>query len=195
MRRLLLALVLLLACLDAPPAGAPTAPSGPPPVPPTPAPYPVTGSPSGGAPTGPPAAPPAPVAPLPLPLREAVALEPGGISRPLVRDGETSVDPAATFRIELAGAIRDARLILLDGQEALVPASAATETGDTTRLTLAPTAPLPPGSRFTLRVDGASVREVHDAQGAAYSPVALALRATGTPPAPEPRPKRKHHPR
>jgi hypothetical protein len=44
-----------------------------------------------------------------------------------------------------------------------------------------------PGSRYALRLDGASERELHDDAGRAFSPLALPILAAGTPPPPEPK--------
>jgi hypothetical protein len=154
------------ATADAPPASAPLPPTAPSPAAPAPVPTPTA-----------------------APLREAVALEPAGNAIPLGREPETVVDPAASFRVELAVSLADARLVLLDGQDAHVAASAAQEVGPTTRLTLAPAAPLTPGSRYTLRIEGASRREVHDAAGKAYAPLSVVVLAAGSPPPAEPKRK------
>jgi hypothetical protein len=135
-------------------------------------------------------------APGPLPsaitlLREAVALEPAGALVRLGEEPETVIDPAATFRVELAGSLRDARVLLLDGADAAVPASATREVGATTRLTLAPAAPLRPGSRYVLRIDGTTTKELHDGAGVAYGPVSVGLLAAGEPPRPEPKQRTK----
>jgi hypothetical protein len=130
-------------------------------------------------------------------FREVVALEPDGATLQLTRDGETVVDPGARFRVVLSISSGDARMLLLDRSDALVAAEGAHEVGQSTRLTLAPSAPLTPGRRYLLRVDGASTRELHDASGKAFTPAALEILVAGTPPPPEPRekpaPKRKRH--
>ncbi len=126
-------------------------------------------------------------------IRSATAVEPSGRTA-LAAGVDTVVDPAATFEIDLSGRSADARLVLLDGRDALVAATSAREVGPaSTRLTLAPAAPLSPGSRYVLRVDGAATRELHDAGGRAYEPVAHPLLVAGTPPPPEPKkpPKRR----
>jgi len=129
----------------------------------------------------PPAIPsPAPASPLPPPARSALAREPGGTS-PLSAAAETVVDPAATFEIEIAARLHDARLVLLDAADAQVAARDVREVGATTRLTLAPETPLAPGARYLLRVDGASRREMHDADGRAFAPLVFPLLAAGTP--------------
>ncbi len=136
-----------------------------------------------------------PPTPPPLPstasvLRAAVATEPGGTA-PLSPDGETVVDPGASFAVELASRIPDARLVLVDATDAHVPAAATRDLGAGTRLSLSPAAPLVPGSRYALRVDGAATRELHDADGRAYAPISFTLLAAGTPPPPAPKKKPK----
>jgi hypothetical protein len=120
-------------------------------------------------------------------LREAVALDPTG-PVPLSHQEETVVDPAATFRVELAAEIPDGRLVLLDAADAIVPASGTREVAAATRFTLSPAAPLVPGSRYVLRLDGARTREVEDAAGRAFAPVSLTVLVAGEPPKPEPKP-------
>jgi len=129
---------------------------------------------------------PASTSPLPPPARSALAREPGGAS-PLSAAAETVVDPAATFEIEIAARLHDARLVLLDAADAQVAARDVREVGATTRLTLAPETPLAPGARYLLRVDGASRREMHDADGRAFAPLVFPLLAAGTPAPPETR--------
>ncbi|GAO03262.1 hypothetical protein PSR1_02145 [Anaeromyxobacter sp. PSR-1] len=99
------------------------------------------------------------------------------------------VDPGAHFRLDLTVASADARLVLLDANDAAVAAAGTHDVGTTTRLTLSPSEPLRPGSRYTLRLDGASTREFHDAAGKAYAPAGLAVLVAGTPPPPEPKPQ------
>jgi hypothetical protein len=119
-----------------------------------------------------------------------LAEEPSGTT-PLARDGETVVDPTARFRLELEGTVGDARLVLLDAADAMVPANGGREVARTTTLTLAPAAPLTPGARYRLRLEGAATRELHDAAGRTYAPVALAVLAAGAPPPPEVKTKSK----
>ncbi|ACL65626.1 conserved hypothetical protein [Anaeromyxobacter dehalogenans 2CP-1] len=122
-------------------------------------------------------------------LRDPVALEPGGAALPLALQAETVVDAGAHFRLDLAVASADARLALLDANDAAVAAAGTHEVGTTTRLTLSPSEPLRPGSRYTLRLDGAATREFHDAAGKAYAPAGLSVLVAGTPPPPEPKPQ------
>ncbi len=106
---------------------------------------------------------------------------------------ETVIDPGATFEVELAPRLPDARIALVDAAEAHVAAKDVREVAATTRLTLAPEAPLTPGSRYVLRIDGADVREMHDADGRAFAPIGFPVLVAGTPPTPERKapPKRK----
>jgi hypothetical protein len=125
--------------------------------------------------------------PLPPPVSRAVAVEPAGPA-PLARSGETVVDPAATFEIELPARLADVRLVLLDATDAHVPARGTRELGSTTRLVLAPVAPLAPGSRYVLRLEGVTSRELRGGEQA-FGPLSFALLAAGTPPPPEPKAK------
>jgi hypothetical protein len=150
---------------------------------PTPAPAPATAP----APT-PPAAQ-APAAPASIPITRAVAEGSAGASA-LSAAAETLVDPASAFHVEMTGRIEDARLVLLDGSDAHVAATSTRELGASTHLTLAPASPLVPGSRYVLRVEGASKREVRDGERS-YAPSSFALLAAGTPAPPEPKKKPK----
>jgi hypothetical protein len=116
----------------------------------------------------------------------ATAVEPTGPA-PLARDGETVVDPAASFAVELATAVQDGRLVLLDAQDAHLAATHSREVGATTRFSLAPASPLVPGSRYLLRLEGATGREMRDASGGVLAPLSFAVLAAGTPPPPEPK--------
>ncbi|HET8541481.1 MAG TPA: hypothetical protein VFL83_16510 [Anaeromyxobacter sp.] len=130
-----------------------------------------------------------PPAPVPT-IRSALAREPSGATA-LSATAETVVDPAATFEVELAHRLADARMVLVDAADAHVASTDVRELAATTRLTLAPEAPLAPGSRYVLRIDGAAVREMHDADGRAFAPIGFGVLAAGTPP-PEPKkPPRK----
>lgn len=119
-------------------------------------------------------------------LRSAAALEPAA-RIPLTPGAEVVVHPAATFEVELSARVADARLVLVDARDDLVAASGSRELAAATRLTLAPAAPLVPGSRYVLRLDGATDRELHDDAGRAFSVVSLPLLAAGAPPPPEPK--------
>ena len=142
------------------------------------------------------AATPAKPPPAPAPgIRSAVAREPSGVT-PLSAGAETVVDPASTFEIELVPRLADARIVLVDAAEAHVAAKDVRELSGSTRLTLAPEAPLVPGSRYVLRADGATQREMHDAGGRAFAPVGFTILAAGTPPPPEAKkPKKKRRAR
>jgi hypothetical protein len=116
-------------------------------------------------------------------LRAAVAVEPAA-RLALAPGAETVVHPIATFEVELSARAPDARLVLVDAREDLVPSTATRELSAGTRLTLAPAAPLVPGSRYALRLDGASARDLHDDAGRAFGAVTLPLLAAGVPPPP-----------
>jgi len=173
-----LGLLLLVAACERP---------APPPEPPPPSPAP-TARPAPG-----PEAPQAPAAadqgPGPVPLLRATATaRDAGDEQVLGKDGETEVAPSARFRLEVAVPLADARLVLLDPQEALVPAETAAEIGTAaSRFSLSPSRPLRPGARYALRLEGASGRELHDLAGRGYRPVSVSVRAAGEPPPPEPK--------
>lgn len=132
--------------------------------------------------------PPAPAGPAALPLSLAEARA-GDAGVPLSRDGGTTlVDPASSFRVEVAAGLVDARLSLLDAQAALVPADGTAEVAGASRYALVPAAGLRPGAAYTLRLEGALGREIHDARGRAFLPASFALRTAGDPP---PAPARK----
>ena len=163
-------------------------PTVPPTTIPAPAPTPApTAPPTDPSPTDPAARLPAPAQASPVPLQEAVALVPGA-STTLAAGTQTTVDPAATFRVVLQGTFPDARLSILDPGDAMLPAGGAREVGPTTTLTLQPSAPLRPGTAYRLRVDGATTREVKAKDGTPRTPVELPLLAAGDPPE---EPKRK----
>jgi hypothetical protein len=118
-----------------------------------------------------------------LPLLSAEAVLPDGSVTPLVHDGVTTVAPSARFRVEVLARLADARLSLLDAQDAMVAGDDTVEATATTRFTLAPTAPLRPGSSYTLRLEGAEGRLLRAEDGGAYEPVSLAMRTPGAAPA------------
>jgi len=129
----------------------------------------------------------------PVPLLSAQAEAPGAASEParLLRDGEALVSSAARFAVEAGAPLADARLVLYDGQQALVEAEGAAEIGSaSSRFTLSPVRPLRPGSRYVLRLEGAQSRELHDLAGRAFRPLSFPLRVQ--PPAdPPPRKAKK----
>lgn len=127
---------------------------------------------------------PPPAAPATTILKAAAAIEPAQ-RVPLAPGAEVVIDPRATFEVELAARLPDARLVLVDGRDDLVAATSERELSALTRLTLSPSAPLVPGSRYALRVDGAATRDVHDDAGHAYAPLTFPLLVAGTPPPPE----------
>jgi hypothetical protein len=137
------------------------------------------------------APPPPSPAPVSAILRAAEATEPGGSAVKLAVGEEAVVDPAASYRVELAAPCEDARLALLDAADAVVASSGTREVSARTLLTLAPSAPLISGKRYLLRLDGAITRELHDAAGNAHLPAAFPLLVAGEPPPPEPKPAPK----
>lgn len=151
-----IALAALLACTD----GTSAAPQA---VPPAPAPAP----------------PPRPPPTLRALVVEGVAAEPGGRTVALLAEPQPVVHAASTFRVVLEGRLADARLSLLDGGDSLVASEGTREVGARTTLALTPAAPLAPGTPYQLRLDGASSREVHDAEGHALEPLSLPLLVAG----------------
>jgi hypothetical protein len=130
--------------------------------------------------------------PRALPVSLASALGSTG-EVALVPQVPSVIDPAAAFRVEIGARLDDARLVLLDEQEALVPTQGTVELGAVTRFTLKPDQPLRPGSSYTLRLDGAAIREIHGENGP-YAPVSFQLKTTGErpPPASAGQKNRKH---
>jgi hypothetical protein len=125
---------------------------------------------------------------------EAVAKEPGERSLSILGEGPVVVDPSARLEVVLRRRLPDARLVLLDGADALVPARGERELAQGTTLTLAPAERLAPGRSYVLLLDGAATREVHDEEGNAFTPMTLSLTAAGSPEeAPrKPRPPVRH---
>jgi len=129
--------------------------------------------------------------PAPLISAVSVSATPGAAHAPLRRDGESRVDPAARFQVVAGAPLADARLVLFDAQEALVPGDEQAEIGsDSTRYTLAPARPLRPGTRYTLRLEGAAGREIHDLAGNRFRPLSFPLATAGDPPADRPAKKK-----
>jgi hypothetical protein len=149
----------------------------------------------GGPPTAPPASGANTVAagnaaatnaiPAPPPVVElpgTVALATSGSARtPLVAGSETAVDPTSSFRVELPLPLPDARLLLLDGGDALVASTGSREVGPATVLALTPAAALAAGARLRLRVDGATTRELQAADGRRFAPVEWPVVVAGAP--------------
>jgi hypothetical protein len=126
-------------------------------------------------------------------IQEAVALLPGDAVAPLADITATLIDPDATFRVVLAGACQDARLLLLDASGAAVPGAETRDVGTATVLTLTPAAALVPAGRYQLRLDGVLGRELH-VGSQVYAPARWDLRVAGDPP-PPPAPVRKKNAR
>ena len=113
----------------------------------------------------------------------------------MARDGSTTLDPDAAFRVEIPVHLTDGRMALHDEQDAMVASSGTTEIGASwTRYRLVPEVPLRPGTSYALWVDGAITREAHDPSGRAYGPVVLRLKTTGVRPA-TPAKKKRGRPR
>jgi len=183
----LLAAVWLAACEPPPPpVPAPSAPAGVEHGGAAGTPAPASPAGVGGA-TEPPAPPKFPVTAI---LVSATAVEPAA-RLPLDPASETVVDPGASFELVLSARVSDARLVLLDAQEAQLPAEGSVEVGRRTTLTVSPASPLVPGSRYRLRLEGAVGRELHDAGGRAFEPLSLPVLAAGTPPPPDPPARKK----
>jgi len=130
----------------------------------------------------------------PVPLLSAVAEATAAAEGPtrLLRDGEALVSPATRFAVETGAPLADARLVLYDGQEALVEAEGAAEIGSaSSRFTLTPARPLRAASRYVLRLEGAQGRELHDLSGRAYRALSFPVLVAGRPPADPPPRKAK----
>lgn len=180
-----LGIALLVACTPAPPP-APSGTSGP-------------GAPSGPedavAPEGPsgPADPAAAAAAVPaaarLPLSAIEARVGGGAALLLDPAAPAPVDPGSAFEVRVPIALRGARLVLLDAQDAIVPATSTVEVQAATRLVITPAEPLQPGARYLLRLEGVESRLVPAADGRTFEPLAVPLATTGEP-APRPPPRK-----
>jgi hypothetical protein len=139
-----------------------------------------------GAPTGPvtatgPAAV-VPAGPVPMPLSSAEARSEAGATA-LAPGAAATVEPASTFEVRIASPVRGARLVLLDPQDLVVPATVESEVGPSgSRFTLVPQEPLRPGGAYLLRLEGLDGRLVRSAGDGIFEPLALPLRVSGTPP-------------
>ncbi len=103
-----------------------------------------------------------------------------------------TVDPAATFEVRLGFPARDARLVLLDARDAMVPSSADAEVGGSgSRFTLIPLEPLAPGSSYVLRLEGLGNRLVRSDDGRGFEPLAVPFRVAGEPPSAHPKKAKK----
>jgi len=117
-----------------------------------------------------------------LDLRGTSAFATGKTStRPLSPAAETIIEAGSSFLVELPVALADARLSLLDGADGMVPSSGTREVGQATVLRLTPAAALAPGARLRLRVDGASTRELHGADGRRFAPLEWPVQIAGEP--------------
>ena len=154
------------------PRGAPSGPTG-------------AGAPTLAGPTGPPA----PTGPFPLPGLVVEARIPGGAGAVPLDPAGAPVDPASTFELRVSAPVRGARLVLLDAQDAMVPAGSEAERGAVSRFTLVPLEPLRPGSRYQLRLEGVESRLVRSEDGRSFEPAAIPLTTTGEPPPKAPPPQ------
>jgi len=117
-----------------------------------------------------------------MPLASAEARV-GTLASALAPGVVAAVDPASTFEVRVASPVRGARLVLLDPQDLLVPATVESEVGPSgSRFTLVPQEPLRPGGAYLLRLEGIDGRLVRSAGDGTFEPLALPLRISGTPP-------------
>ena len=164
---ILAALALIASCSpasQAPDPAAPAAAAEPLPAPPVPA-----------------APPPAPPGPVAMPLAGAEARL-AGVATPLSPGSAALIEPASTFEIRVGAPARDARLVLFDAQDALVPATVEAEVGAESRFALVPLDPLRPGGAYLLRLEGLGGRLVRSDDGRSFEPLVLPLQITGSPP-------------
>lgn len=124
----------------------------------------------------------------PIPLSSATWVLPGAaMETPLRRDGESTVAPQARFRVEAGAPLADARLALYDAQESMVPVEEEDEIGSAaSRYQITPSKPLRPGSRYTLRLEGAAGRDIRDLDDRRYRPLSFSILTAGEPPADHP---------
>ncbi len=124
----------------------------------------------------------------PVPLSSATWVLPGAaLETPLRRDGESTVEPRARFRVEASAPLADARLALYDAQESMVPVEEEDEIGSAaSRYQITPSRPLRPGSRYTLRLEGAAGRDIRDLDDRRYRPLSFSILTAGEPPADRP---------
>jgi hypothetical protein len=116
-----------------------------------------------------------------MPLASAQALHAGSATS-LSPGVAVAVEPASSFEVRIAAPARDARLVLLDAQDVLVPATVEAEVGLQSRFVLVPLEPLRPGSGYLLRLEGLGTRLVRSDDGRSFEPLMLPLLTTGSPP-------------
>jgi hypothetical protein len=104
--------------------------------------------------------------------------------------------PASAFEVRVSAPARDARLVLVDAQDLVVPAAVDSEVGTESRFTLVPVEPLRPGSTYQLRLEGIGGRLVRSDDGKSFEPLVLLVQILGTPPprAPPKKAKKKRAP-
>jgi len=118
------------------------------------------------------------VVPVPLPVELAQARD-GSDATTLAPDAATTVAPSSSFALRVRARVPEARLVLLDAQDAIVPGSGSAEVDASTFFELAPAAPLRPGANYTLRLEGLAGRTVRDASGRLYEPASFRVVAAG----------------
>jgi hypothetical protein len=130
-----------------------------------------------------------------MPLASAEARV-AGTATALARGPSTAVDPASAFEVRVSAPARDARLVLVDAQDLVVPAVVESEVGAESRFGLVPVEPLRPGSAYLLRLEGVGGRLVQSDDGKSFEPLVLSLQILGTPPprAPPKKAKKKRAP-
>jgi len=134
----------------------------------------------------------APASPGRLPVEAAQARAPDGITA-LFPDATATVAPTSSYLVRIGVRVPEARLVLVDAQDSILPASGSTELGAATSFELAPADPLRPGATYVLRLEGLSGRLVRDSAGRLYEPVSFRVIAAGK--APEPARRRTSKPR
>jgi hypothetical protein len=115
-----------------------------------------------------------------MPLASAQALH-AGTATPLSPGVTVAVEPASSFEIRIAAPARDARLVLLDAQDVLVPSTVEAELGSESSFLLQPLEPLRPGRTYLLRLEGLGARLVRSDGGRSFEPLLLPIQITGSP--------------
>ncbi len=122
---------------------------------------------------------PLPVASVEVRTGELVVAVPVGTPG---RHAPVAVEPGATFDIRVSAPLQDARLVLLDAQDAIVPSTGGADVDAGTRFHLAPSEPLRAAGRYLLRIEGLENRMVRSTAGQRFEPFALLLVVSGEPP-------------
>jgi hypothetical protein len=116
-----------------------------------------------------------------MPLAGAEARH-AGVGTPLTPGSAAAVEPMSSFEVRVAARVRDARLVLHDAQDVLVPAEVEAELGSESRFLLIPAEPLRPGGAYVLRMEGTGSRRVMSDGGTTFEPLVLPIQVLGTPP-------------